>query len=98
MASLPWPKLPWCRRGKPGWRSKPKQGVQAGIFAAAEHEMVRAVFRLGDRRAGALMTPRTAIVWLDVNDPPQDIRRQLTESAHSRFPVGQGSLDQAASS
>lgn len=71
-----------------------QQGVQAGVFAAAEHEMVQAVFRFGDRRAGALMTPRTAIVWLDVNDPPQDIQRRLTESVHSRFPVGQGSLDQ----
>lgn len=71
-----------------------QQGVQAGVFAAAEHEMVHAVFRFGDRRAGALMTPRTAIVWLDVNDSPQDTGRRLTESAHARFPVGQGSLDQ----
>ena len=30
--------------------------------------MVEHVFRLGDLRVGALMTPRTEIVWLDIDD------------------------------
>jgi putative hemolysin len=39
------------------------------------------------------MTPRTEIVWLDLDDPPPEIRRKLTASAHSRFPLCQGTLD-----
>ena len=70
-----------------------EQGMKAGTFEKAERGMVEHVFRLGDLRAGALMTPRTEIVWLDIDDSPEEIRRKITDSGHSRFPVGQGSLD-----
>ena len=55
--------------------------------------MVRRVLRLGDRRARALMTPRTEVVWIDAADPPEEIRRKVTGSPHSQFPVCDGSLD-----
>jgi putative hemolysin len=70
-----------------------EQGVQVGVFEAAEQEMVVRVFRFGDRRLGALMTPRVEIVWLNADDSPEAIHRTITGSAHSMFPVGQGSLD-----
>jgi len=70
-----------------------EQGMKAGTFEEAERDMVEHVFRLGDLRAGALMTPRTEIVWLDIDDPPEETRRKIADSGHSRFPVGQGSLD-----
>ncbi len=70
-----------------------KEGAQAGVFEAAEHEMVKRVFRLGDKRAAALMTLRSDVVWLDVADPPEVIKRKITESPHSRFPVCEGALD-----
>ena len=69
------------------------QGTEAGTFEKAERDMIERVFQLGDRRAGALMTPRTEIVWLDLDEPLEEIRRKVTESVHSRFPVAQGSLD-----
>jgi putative hemolysin len=70
-----------------------EQGTQAGMFEEAEQEMVERVFRLGDRRVSAVMTPRTEIVWLDREASAQEIRRTITESAHSRFLVADGSLD-----
>lgn len=70
-----------------------EQGMKAGTFEKAERDMVEHVFRLGDLRAGALMTPRTEIVWLDIDDSPEETRRKIADSGHSRFPVGQGSLD-----
>jgi putative hemolysin len=69
------------------------QGTQAGIFEAAEQDMVAGVFRLNDRRVYSLMTPRTEIVWLDVRDSPAEILAKMTEGPYSRFPVCQGSLD-----
>jgi len=69
------------------------QGRRAGIFAEAEQDMVEAVFRLGDRTVGTLMTPRTEIVWLDLEDSPDETRRKIIDSDHGRYPVARGSLD-----
>lgn len=68
-------------------------GTQAGVFMEAEQDMVAGVFRLADRYVGSLMTPRTEIVWLDLEDPPEETRRTIIESVHSRLPVAEGDLD-----
>jgi len=70
-----------------------EQGTLVGVFGSAEQEMVEAIFRLNDRTVNALMTPRTEIEWLDANDPPEAILKQVIASSHSRFPVAQSSLD-----
>lgn len=69
------------------------QGTQAGVFEEAEHDMVEGVFSLGDQRMYSLMTPRTDIVWLDIDDTMEEIRAKITESDFSRFPVRQDTLD-----
>lgn len=70
-----------------------EQGTEAGTFEAAEQDMVERVFRLGDRRVSALMTPRPDIVWLDLDDSPEENRRKMIDSAYSQFPICQGGLD-----
>lgn len=70
-----------------------QQGTQAGVFEVAEQDMVEAVFRLNDQRAFDLMTPRPEIIWLDLDDSPQEVVAKITESGYSRFPVCRGSLD-----
>ena len=74
-------------------RALVKEGAKSGVLEEVEHEMVKRVFRLGDKRASALMTPRTEVVWIDVADSPDELRRKITESPHSRFPVSDGTLD-----
>lgn len=69
------------------------QGTQAGVFEETEQDMVEGVFSLSDQRVNALMTPRNEIVWLDVNDTAEEIRRKIAESPYSRFPIGEDSLD-----
>lgn len=69
------------------------QGTQAGVFEESEQDMVEGVFRLNNRRVGSLMTPRSEIAWLDVNDTPDEIRQQIEENLYSRFPVCEDSLD-----
>ena len=66
---------------------------QAGLLSEVEEDMVEEVLGLRDRRVGALMTPRTEIIWIDLDDPPDENRRKMTESGRSRFPVCQGGLD-----
>jgi putative hemolysin len=70
-----------------------EQGTQAGMFEAAEQEMVSRVFRLADRPIKTLMTPRTSIAWLDIEAPIEENQTEIVESSYSRFPVGEGSLD-----
>ncbi|MBN1305223.1 MAG: HlyC/CorC family transporter [Anaerolineales bacterium] len=69
------------------------QGTRAGIFEAAEQDMVAGVFRLNDRRVNSLMTPRPEMVWLDLFDTPEEIEQKIANSPYSRFPVCQGTLD-----
>lgn len=69
------------------------QGTQAGVFGEVEQDMVEGVFRLHDRRVFSLMTPRSEIVWLDVNDSPEEIRKVIEDSPFSQFPVCEDSLD-----
>lgn len=69
------------------------QGAEHGTFEEAEQEMVEGVFRLGDRRAVELMTPRGNVEWLDVDDPWEANREVIAKSDHSRFPVVEGDLD-----
>jgi putative hemolysin len=68
-------------------------GTKAGVFEEGEHEMINRVFRFSDRRARALMTPRNDIVWIDLADPPDEIRRKVISSHYTRFPVCDQSLD-----
>ncbi|HKY07122.1 MAG TPA: hemolysin family protein, partial [Candidatus Binatia bacterium] len=70
-----------------------QQGTEAGVFEESEQEMVEAVLRLGDKTARSLMTPRTQIAWVDLDDSLDRIREQIAASGHSRFPVASGSLD-----
>jgi putative hemolysin len=64
-----------------------RQGAEAGMFEAAEQDMVERVFHLGDQRVTALMTPRLEITWLDLSDPLEVNRRKIIENSHTRFPV-----------
>jgi putative hemolysin len=70
-----------------------EQGTEAGVFEEAEHDIVKSIFKLGDRGVSALMKPRRDVVWLDVDDPFIENQKKLASSLYSRFPVGQGSLD-----
>jgi len=69
------------------------QGTEAGVFEESEQDMVEGVFGLGDQRIYSLMTPRTDIIYLDINDTVEEIRTKIAESEFSRFPVRQDSLD-----
>ncbi len=68
------------------------EGSQSGVIEKQEHDMVRNVFRLDDRQIASLMTPRSEIVYLDVNEPLDVNLQRLIACEHSRFPVCRGGL------
>jgi putative hemolysin len=68
------------------------EGSQTGIIEKQEHEMVRNVFRLDDRQIASLMTPRSEIIYLDIEQPLDECLETLIASDHSRFPVCRGGI------
>ena len=70
-----------------------EEGARAGVFEDEERDLVRSALQLDDRPVRELMTPRPKVVWLDADDPPEEIRRLVAESRNSYFPVARGDLD-----
>jgi putative hemolysin len=70
-----------------------EEGSDAGVIEHQQHEMMRNVFRLDERQLGSLMVPRSDVVFIDVNVPPEEGLARLIASEHSRFPVCDGGLD-----
>jgi putative hemolysin len=68
------------------------EGSQAGLIEKQEHEMVRNVFRLDDRQIASLMTPRSEIIYLDIDQPLEGNLENLMNSDHSRYPVCRGGI------
>jgi putative hemolysin len=71
-----------------------REGVATGHIPEAETAIVEMALRLGDRRASAVMTPRTQVESLDLDDTEEENRRKIRESAYSRFPVVQDGSQQ----
>jgi len=70
-----------------------EQGRDIGLIEQTESDMFSGIFRLGDRRVDVLMTPRTDLEWIDIEDDQHTIISELMHSEYSRIPVGRGSLD-----
>jgi putative hemolysin len=73
-----------------------REGVATGHIPQGETAIVEMALRLGERRVSAVMTPRTQIEFLDLDDPEEEIRRHIRNSPYSRFPVVQGGTHQLA--
>jgi putative hemolysin len=71
-----------------------EQGAEAGVFEPGESEMVTRVFRLGDQRVSAVMTPRHRAVWLDAGAPLDEARAAMAAHRFSRYLLCDGELDE----
>ena len=75
-----------------------EEGVDAGVIEMHEHQMVRNVFHLDDRRLSSLMVPRADIEWLEASATVAQALQKVSTDAvqdevHSWYPVCRGSLD-----
>jgi putative hemolysin len=73
-----------------------REGAATGHIPIGETAIVEMALRLGERRVAAVMTPRTQIEFLDLEDPAEELRQRIRDSAYSRFPVVQGGTHQLA--
>ncbi len=70
-----------------------QEGTTAGVFHHSERAMVEGVLRLDERPVTEIMTRRTKIVWLNVEDADEVNWRKIVASGHSHFPVYEGTRD-----
>jgi CBS domain containing-hemolysin-like protein len=68
-------------------------GMNAGVVAEQEQQLIENVFELESRTAPSLMTARDSIVWLDSLEDEAVIRAKLRAHPHAKFPVCAGSID-----
>jgi putative hemolysin len=71
------------------------EGTDAGVFHEAERELLEGVIRFADRPLRTVMVPRHEIVWLDAGDPLDESLATVLGSGHSRFPLCEGTIDEA---
>jgi putative hemolysin len=70
-----------------------EEGTRAGVFEKAELSMIEGVLEIGDRRVDSLMTHRTDLIALDLEDPTDENLLRMIESGRSNFPVYEGDLN-----
>jgi putative hemolysin len=75
-------------------RSLMAEAETAGVLEPGERAMIAGVMRLGDRPVRAIMTPRRQVDMVDLSADPEEIRRTILESAHSRLPAHTGTPEE----
>src|SRR3546814_9688519 len=60
--------------------------MEESAFGAEERSMVSGVLTLGERSIRSIMTPRTEISWINLDDDPATILQHLRETPHGFFP------------
>ncbi len=64
-----------------------------GVIPGKEAEIHQNLFRFFDRKAEQIMTRRSDILWIDINESRENIDKIVSASPHSKFPVCDGDLD-----
>ncbi len=75
-------------------RSLLAEGTELGVFLPAERDIIEGVIRIADRSVRSIMVPRPDVMWIDVEDAPESIMKEILESGHSRFPASRGEVDE----
>jgi putative hemolysin len=73
-----------------------REGTVTGEIQEIEHDIVKRVFVLGDRKVRELMTHRTDLVWLEIDDDLSQIKQKTKGQIHSVYPVSQKGRDNLA--
>lgn len=71
-----------------------QEGTDEGEIQEVEHDIVERVFNLGDRDVNTLMTHRNELIWLDLEDSLDDIRKTIQTRVFNVYPVASEQLDE----
>ncbi len=70
-----------------------RESQQGGLLRAESGRVLVDLLEFGEITAGEVMVPRTKVVGLAQAARPEDIKRVIRRSRHTRYPVYEGDLD-----
>lgn len=70
-----------------------KSARKQGVLEKEESEVHHNLFSFTDQTAKSLMTHNSEVEWINGNNTIEQIFQQIKESVHSKFIVGDGSID-----
>lgn len=70
-----------------------EQGTEDGTFEKTEQNMIGHIFHMSDQTAYSLMTPRTQMLWLDLEDSNEKNLQLIRQKPETVFPVVRNNLD-----
>jgi CBS domain containing-hemolysin-like protein len=69
------------------------QAVSQGAIEKSREKLLTSAFDFGQLKTRQIMTPRTEVDFLRINQPIGDILRLVQKSAYTRFPLADGDID-----
>ncbi|MEG0015646.1 MAG: hemolysin family protein [Gordonibacter sp.] len=69
------------------------ESTESGLIDPEQNEYVDNIFDLGDKDAEAIMTPRTDVICLDLEDSLEENMDLIRQYKYTRYPVCHGSKD-----
>jgi putative hemolysin len=70
------------------------ESEEEGVILPPEHEMLHAIFDLGELLVRQVMIPRTEIQAVEADTPVKELVQLATSSSYTKFPVYEDNLDQ----
>jgi len=67
--------------------------AEAPVFVAEEKDMIAGVLQLAERPVRTILTPRSEVQWLDLDDGPDALRAEINRLSHSMVLLCRASLD-----
>jgi len=74
-------------------RALVQEGEISGSIKESEMEMLQGVFEFDDKKADKIMTPRTDVYCIDIEDPIDTYIDELLEKRYTRIPVYEEDID-----
>jgi CBS domain containing-hemolysin-like protein len=68
-------------------------GTREGVLDEVKEELLNSVLEFADRVVKEIMVPRTRMVAIDRDAPPEEVVRVVTENPYSRMPVYRDTVD-----
>ena len=68
-------------------------GQETGIIKEEGKKMINSIFAFDDKLAYEVMTPRTDVFLIDIEDPLEEYLEDIMTLRHSRIPVCEGETD-----
>ncbi|MBI3957770.1 MAG: HlyC/CorC family transporter [Chloroflexi bacterium] len=71
-----------------------EESYAGGLIEPSQQLFIENIFDLKERSVGQVMTPRTRVVGISVDQSEEDVLQIVCETLHSRYPIYDSSLEQ----